>query len=96
MPGAAFCTKCGTPVPAAPAGGVCCPTCGAMMPEGRAFCTKCGAASVGVPGLIVEYAFHTVAAVRQAAMQGDLAHRWAEADAAGLAEGWGFQNLGAS
>ena len=55
-----------------------------------------GAASVGVPGLIVEHAFHTVAAVRQAAMQGDLAHRWAEADAAGFAEGWGFQNLGAS
>ena len=54
-----------------------------------------GAASVGVPGLIVEHGFHTVAAVRQAAMQGDLARRWAEADAAGLAEGWGFQKLGA-
>lgn len=49
-----------------------------------------GAASVNVPGIIVEHGFHTVAAVRQAAMQGDLARRWAEADAAGIAEGWGF------
>lgn len=52
-----------------------------------------GAASVNVPGIIVEHGFHTVAAVRQAAMQGDLARRWAEADAAGIAEGWGFVKL---
>ena len=52
-----------------------------------------GAASVNVPGLIVEHGFHTVAEVRQAAMEGDLAQRWAEADAAGIAEGWGFVKI---
>ena len=49
-----------------------------------------GAAAVGVPGLIVEHAFHTVAEVRRSAMQGDLAQRWAEADAAGIAEAFHF------
>ena len=49
-----------------------------------------GAAAVGVPGLIIEHAFHTVAAMRRAAMQGDLAAQWAEADAAGIAAGYGF------
>ena len=49
-----------------------------------------GAASVGVPGLIVEHGFHTVSEIRLAAMEGDLAVRWAEADAAGIAEGYGF------
>ena len=49
-----------------------------------------GAAAVGVPGLIIEHGFHTVAAMRRAAMQGDLAARWAEADAAGIAAGYGF------
>ena len=52
-----------------------------------------GAASVGVPGLIVEHGFHTVAEVRKAAMQGDLAVRWAQADAAGIAEGFGFTRV---
>lgn len=41
-PGAAFCTRCGTPAPAAPVNGVRCPTCGAVMPAGQAFCTSCG------------------------------------------------------
>lgn len=41
------------------------------------------AAAVGVPGLIIEHGFHTVAAMRRAAMQGDLAAQWAEGDAAG-------------
>lgn len=45
-----------------------------------------GAATVGVPGLIVEHAFHTVAEVRQAALQTDLVQRWAQADASGIAE----------
>lgn len=45
-----------------------------------------GAATVGVPGLIIEHGFHTVAEVRKVAMQGDLAQRWAEADAEGIAE----------
>ena len=52
-----------------------------------------GAASVGVPGLIVEHGLHTVAEVRKAAMQGDLAVRWAQADAAGIAEGFGFTRV---
>lgn len=52
-----------------------------------------GAASVGVPGLIVEHGFHTVAEVRKTAMQGDLAERWAQADAAGIAEGFGFTRV---
>lgn len=50
-----------------------------------------GAASVNVPGLIVEHGLHTVAEVRKAAMEGDLVRRWAEADAAGIAEGFGFE-----
>ena len=49
-----------------------------------------GAASVNVQGFIVEHGFHTVAEGRRAAMEGDLAQRWAEADAAGIAEGYGF------
>ena len=49
-----------------------------------------GAAKVGVPGLIIEHGFHTSAAVRQAAMQGDLAQIWASADAKGIADAYGF------
>lgn len=49
-----------------------------------------GANAVGVPGMIVEHAHHTVAEMRKAAMEGDLASRWAKADAAGIAEGYGF------
>ena len=65
MPGAAFCTKCGTPVPAAPAGGVCCPTCGAMMPEGRAFCTKCGTPLSAAPAAPAAYRCATCGAELQ-------------------------------
>lgn len=49
-----------------------------------------GAAAVGVPGMIIEHGFHTVAALRRAAMQGDLAAQWAAADAEGIAAGYGF------
>lgn len=49
-----------------------------------------GAAKADVPGFIVEHGFHTVAEVRKAAMEGDLVTRWAHADAAGIAEGFGF------
>lgn len=49
-----------------------------------------GAAAVGVPGLIVEHGFHTVAEIRKAAMQGDLARQWAQADAEGIAEAYGL------
>ena len=55
-----------------------------------------GAASVGVPGLIVEHGFHTVAELRRLAMEGDLAQQWAAADAAGIAEGFGFERADAS
>lgn len=49
-----------------------------------------GAANVGVPGAIIEHGMHTVAEVRQAAMEGNLADLWATADASGIAEGFAF------
>lgn len=42
MEGAKFCTTCGTPAPAAPAGGVC-PKCNAPLLPDAKFCTTCGA-----------------------------------------------------
>ena len=48
-----------------------------------------GAASAGVPGVIIEHGLHTIPEVRKAA-QGDLALKWAEADAYGIAWGLGF------
>lgn len=50
-----------------------------------------GAASVGVPGMIIEHGHHTVAEMRKLAQTGELAKKWAEADAAGIAEGYGFR-----
>ena len=52
-----------------------------------------GAADYGIPGVIVEHGFHTVAQMRSAAMNGDLAQRWAEADADGIAAGLGIQPI---
>ncbi len=49
-----------------------------------------GAANVGVPGIIIEHGMHTVAEVRREAMDGNLATVWAEADAYGIAYGFGF------
>lgn len=49
-----------------------------------------GAADVGVPGAIIEHGLHTIAEVRQAAMEGDLADLWAAADASGIAYGFAF------
>ncbi len=49
-----------------------------------------GAAEVGVPGIIIEHGMHTVPEVRKAAVEGDLLTRWAEADARGIAQGFGF------
>lgn len=40
-PGMAFCNKCGTKLPEAPAGKTC-PNCGNAVDEGMAFCNKCG------------------------------------------------------
>lgn len=45
-----------------------------------------GAASVGVPGIIIEHGYHTVPEFRYSAMYGDLLRMLAEADAAGIAE----------
>lgn len=48
-----------------------------------------GAASVGIPGIIVEHGMHTIPEVREAAQNG-LAEYWAKADAYGIAYGFGF------
>lgn len=49
-----------------------------------------GANKQGIPGIIVEHGFHSVPEMRYAASYGDLAMRWAEADADGIAEGLGI------
>lgn len=49
-----------------------------------------GAADAGVPGMIIEHGMHTVPEVRKAVAEGDLLMRWAEADAQGIAWGFGF------
>lgn len=49
-----------------------------------------GAANVGVPGMIIEHGFHTVAEVRRSAMEDNLYEMWAAADASGIAAGFGF------
>ncbi len=50
-----------------------------------------GAASVGVPGMIIEHGFHTVEEMRRQAMTGNLVNEWARADADGITKGLGFQ-----
>ena len=50
-----------------------------------------GSANAGVPGMIVEHGFHTVAKMRRLAMEEDLCELWAGADARGIAEGLGIQ-----
>lgn len=49
-----------------------------------------GAANAGVSGLIIEHGFHTVPEMRRLAASGQLQIEWAKADAAGIAEGFGF------
>lgn len=49
-----------------------------------------GATNVGVPGMIIEHGYHSVAEVREAATIGDLKEAWANADAVGIAYGFGF------
>ena len=51
-----------------------------------------GAANVGIPGMIIEHGYHSVAGVREAAITGDLKEVWANADAVGIAYGFGFTN----
>lgn len=48
-----------------------------------------GASNVGVPGYIIEHGFHTVPEIREKIKDGDLITLWAEADAKGIAEGFG-------
>ncbi|WP_416989995.1 zinc-ribbon domain-containing protein [Alistipes finegoldii] len=48
LEGAKFCTTCGTPVSAQPAGGVC-GKCGARLLPGAKFCTTCGAPAAAAP-----------------------------------------------
>ncbi len=48
-----------------------------------------GAAQVGVPGFIVEHAFHTNADMRKEAMDDNMAKLWAKAEAYGIAYGFG-------
>lgn len=48
LEGAKFCTTCGTPVAAQPAGGVC-GKCGARLLPGAKFCTTCGAPAATAP-----------------------------------------------
>ena len=52
-----------------------------------------GASSVGVPGFIIEHGHHTVAVTREKALNGSLDTCWAEADAAGIANGLGFISI---
>lgn len=49
-----------------------------------------GAVNAGVPGMIIEHGYHSVESVRQAARMGDLKDVWANADACGIAYGFGF------
>ena len=50
-----------------------------------------GAAEYGVPGIIVEHAFHTVPEMRYQASYGDLAEKWAQADASAIAYALGIK-----
>lgn len=47
-----------------------------------------GAATVNVPGLIIEHGFHTIPEIRKLALTGNLLEKWADADASGIAEGY--------
>lgn len=47
-----------------------------------------GAATVNVPGLIIEHGFHTIPEIRKLVLTGELLEKWADADARGIAEGY--------
>lgn len=50
-----------------------------------------GASADGIPGILVEHAFHATQIVRkQAGISSDLSENWAECDAYGIAVGFGF------
>lgn len=52
-----------------------------------------GAEEAGIPGVIIEHGYHTVAEMRDAAKNGDLKSKWADADATGIASAMGFHKL---
>ena len=52
-----------------------------------------GAQEAGVPGMIIEHGYHTVAKMRDAAQNGDLKNVWADADAQGIAAGLTFREF---
>lgn len=60
--------------------------------EGDYYGVLKGSSTVGVPGIIVEHGMHTVAELRKEAMTSNLYQLWAEADAYGIAYGFGFEN----
>lgn len=49
-----------------------------------------GASNVGTPGFIIEHGHHTVPEVRKLLKDGELIRKWAEADAEGIARGFGL------
>lgn len=52
-----------------------------------------GAEEAGIPGIIIEHGYHTVPEMRNAAKNGDLKSKWADADAEGIASAIGFHKL---
>ena len=60
--------------------------------HGQYYGTLRGAQEAGIPGVIIEHGYHTVPQMRDAAMNGELKEKWAEADAEGIVSGFGFQN----
>ena len=49
-----------------------------------------GASNVEVPGMIIEHGYHSVKEVRAAVSEGEIIEAWANADAEGIAYGFGF------
>ena len=58
--------------------------------DGQFYGVLRGAQEAGIPGIIIEHGYHTVKEMRYAAMYQTLDTEWAEADARGIAEGFGF------
>ena len=54
-----------------------------------------GSNAVGVPGMIIEHAYHTVLAMRKLANDGVLAPLYADIDARAVADGYGFVDVSA-
>ena len=52
-----------------------------------------GAQEAGIPGIIIEHGYHTVVEMREAAKNGNLKNKWADADAEGIASAMKFRRL---